>query len=64
MTFLAHAYGYLPGAVAIVSGLMSILWCCFAIWEGKTMKSWRKHRAERKVAQLKAKLAHYEREAN
>lgn len=59
-TFIGHAYGYLPGTIAIIGGLVGIIWYSIAIFESETFKAWRKRRAEHKIKRLRAKIAAYE----
>lgn len=58
-TFVAQAWGYVPGIVAVIAGCMAIIWYSIAIYESSTIKSWRIRHAQtqktRRIARLKAK---------
>jgi hypothetical protein len=52
-TWLAHVWGYLPGAVAIVGGVLAICWYIVMLWESKTVQDWHaKSSAKRKIAKI------------
>lgn len=44
--FFGHLWGYLPGTVAVIGGMLAIVWYSLMIWECETVKTWRKRHAE------------------
>jgi dipeptide/tripeptide permease len=57
-TYLGHAVGYLPGFVAVVGGMLAIVWYSVMLWESKTVQDWHAkssaRRKMKKIANLKA----------
>lgn len=58
--FLAHVWGWLPGAAAFVAACFGIVWYALTIWEMPIVKSWRDARSARirkaRLAKLEAKI--------
>lgn len=58
-TFIAHAWGYVPGIVAAMAGLLAIVWYSISIYESDTAKTWRtehtQRRKTRRISRLRAK---------
>jgi hypothetical protein len=55
-TWLAHVWGYLPGAVAIVGGVLAICWYIIMLWESKTVQDWHARSSARRKIKRIAKL--------
>lgn len=55
-TFLAHVWGWLPGVVAVIGGVLAIVWYVLMIWESKTVCDWRDRRKQSKIDKLEARL--------
>lgn len=62
--YILHIFGWLPGVVAVIGGLLAIVWYSLMITESKYVQRWlTRHaaaRKERKIARLKAKVKLYE----
>jgi hypothetical protein len=52
--WLGHAWGYLPGFVAVVGGILAIAWYTVMLWESKTVQDWHaKSSAARKLKKIR-----------
>jgi hypothetical protein len=64
--FIVHFWGYLPSTVAVLGGMLGIIWYCLMIWESETCKDWRTKwltkRKMRKIGRLQARVKLYQAE--
>jgi hypothetical protein len=66
LPWLVHVWGYLPTAVAVIGGVLGIVWYTIMIWESQTGRDWRNRlmtkRKMRKIGRLQAKVKLYQAE--
>lgn len=55
--FLTHVWGWVPSVVAVVGGMLGIVWYSIMIWESAPIQSWRKTHAERRELRHTNKIA-------
>lgn len=64
--FAAHIWGWLPGTVAVIGGLLAIVWYTLMIAESKYVQAWLTRHMEnskkRQITRLNEKLKRYERQ--